>query len=445
MALDRLSAAALKAVDEYYESCRAAENHKAEETHAAIVLQSAWRGCLQRKEVEKLSHLALTIQRCWRGCLGRQRFAAARAAHNKQLREAYFDKQATTIQRCWRGYYSRSRIHDFYKRKEYLAAVAAANAAVRAGMDAELQEAMQYQQQTAEQLAKQHFDAQVSRLHHLTSTMSIPGIFNPPLVAATPTAAGLPLEQHLKTAAKQQAFDTVRNQQAVLRQTLGSYNQNQRNFQFPAGSIASRQSTASAAGATAAPAVAAASSSPAAVASQWAPGVSNPGSSVRAYANYSNSGAASRGRESPGKLAAMVVAAVDEEFNALADPNMPDGSFNPALTLQQSAGYEAVRQAKELERRINRGLMLTMHNGQPFNARSKPPSQEAPGQAAGALQPSPAAAAALAAEAAAGQLEGRIQQRSVSPGRSGSPGSPQLWKHNKFPGGMFSKHLKQAY
>jgi hypothetical protein len=53
-------------------------------------------------------------------------------------------------------------VHDFYKRKAYLAAVAAANAAVRAGMEAELQEALQHKQQQAQQAAKQHFDAQVS-------------------------------------------------------------------------------------------------------------------------------------------------------------------------------------------------------------------------------------------------------------------------------------------
>lgn len=75
--------------------------------------------------------------------------------------QAYFTHQATVIQKCWRGYFSRSRVHDFYKRKAYLAAVAAANAAVRAGMQAELQEALEHQQQTAESTAQQHFNAQV--------------------------------------------------------------------------------------------------------------------------------------------------------------------------------------------------------------------------------------------------------------------------------------------
>lgn len=81
-------------------------------------------------------------------------------------------------------------------------------------------------------------------------------------------------------------------------------------------------------------------------------------SSAGAYG--SNSGGTIQGMrvlQNAGKLASLVVASVDDEFNARADPNMPDGSFNPGLTLQQSAGFESVRQARELERRIDRGLV----------------------------------------------------------------------------------------
>jgi len=36
---------------------------------------------------------------------------------------------------------------------------------------------------------------------------------------------------------------------------------------------------------------------------------------------------------------------------------MADGSFNPGLTLQQSSSYAAARQAGELERRIDQGVV----------------------------------------------------------------------------------------
>uniref|UniRef100_A0A383V9A3 Uncharacterized protein n=1 Tax=Tetradesmus obliquus TaxID=3088 RepID=A0A383V9A3_TETOB len=452
MALDRLSAAAARAVDEYCERCRAAEQHRKEEEHAAVVLQSCWRGKLQRHELQKLSHVALTIQRCWRGYLGRQRFAAARSARNTQLREAYFNHQATVIQNCWRGHFSRSRVHDFYKRKAYLAAVAAANAAVRAGMAAELQEALQHQQQQAQQAAKQQFDAQVSRLHHPASTGCRPGIFSSQVTAGgavrvPAVVAGQPLEQHLRAAAKQQAAGTVKQQQEAMWQTIhssASATSSTAGFSFPAGSAAARAASAAAA-AAAGPALS--SSGSAAAAGEHLPAQLRPLVA------------------SAGKLAAAVVASVDDWYAARADANMPDGSFNPSLTLQQSAEYEAVRQAAGLEGRISRGLMLMLHDGQPFNNITKPAPGMQPSSPAGSTITAPATNSSQEAESSRspvqyhggswgnngqlspGRLVGAQQQQTAR--TAGSPQHMQQeqkhWQHNKHAGTFFSKHLKQAF
>jgi hypothetical protein len=48
---------------------------------------------------------------------------------------------------------------------------------------------------------------------------------------------------------------------------------------------------------------------------------------------------------------------VDQVFAAKAQPNMAGGSFNPALSLQQAAQYEAAREAADLDRRLERGLV----------------------------------------------------------------------------------------
>lgn len=53
----------------------------------------------------------------------------------------------------------------------------------------------------------------------------------------------------------------------------------------------------------------------------------------------------------------LVESCVDEVFAARAQPNMPDGSFNRGLSLQQAAEYEAAREAADLERRMERGLV----------------------------------------------------------------------------------------
>lgn len=144
-----------------------------------------------------------------------------------------------------------------------------------------------------------------------------------------------------------------------MRQTLGSYTGLQRGFQLPAGALASRQSSTTG--------NAHAAGQPLAQSGKYAlPGAagqvySTAGGALSSVGAYSSSSGGvvqgTRGLQSAGKLASLVVASVDDEYNARADPNMPDGSFNPGLTLQQSAGFEAVRQARELERRINRGLV----------------------------------------------------------------------------------------
>jgi hypothetical protein len=123
-------------------------------------------------------------------------------------------------------------------------------------------------------------------------------------------------------------------------------------FSFPAGSAAAR----------AAAAASPTNSSSGAAAAHLRPlsGVSLPASTLYAHSSGSATGALKSVVHlpaSPGKLATAVVAAVDDWYASHADANMPDGSFNPSLTLQQSADYEAVRQAAGLEGRINRGLV----------------------------------------------------------------------------------------
>jgi hypothetical protein len=56
----------------------------------------------------------------------------------------------------------------------------------------------------------------------------------------------------------------------------------------------------------------------------------------------------------------LVEACVDGVFAARAAPNMRDGTFNPGLSLQQAADFEAARDASDLERRLERGLVSLM-------------------------------------------------------------------------------------
>ena len=62
-----------------------------------------------------------------------------------------------------------------------------------------------YGQQQREKLAadeerkkKETFGELASQLHHLVSTQTIPGVYNPPYSEAVPTAFNIPIEQHLR-------------------------------------------------------------------------------------------------------------------------------------------------------------------------------------------------------------------------------------------------------
>eukprot|EP00879_Flechtneria_rotunda_P010431 GHRR01010907.1.p1 GENE.GHRR01010907.1~~GHRR01010907.1.p1 ORF type:complete len:359 (+),score=175.27 GHRR01010907.1:313-1389(+) len=346
------------------------------------------------------------------------------------LLQQYFHHQATVIQKHWRGYCSRSRVHDFYKRKAYLAAVAAANAATRADMAASLQNALRYQQQQAEQAAKQHFDVQVSRLHHLVSTASSPGIFNPPAAAATgelPRVACLPLEHHLRTASRQQAAKAVQQQQATLQNTIS--NSSKAGFQFPAGLLSSRMGLGLDNSSSL-------RQSPDSSRFRSHCSISSEAANAVQQLDSSIGNLLANPQQSSRKLASLVVAAVDDAYAARAEPNMPDGTFNPGLSLQQAAGFTNTRAAGELEKRVDKSLMLALHAGQPFNTSAKLASQPR-------LEPLPAVEAAKQQQQHSGTASSLVAGKAGSLCRTGSP--QRDWTHNKHDGAFFDKHLKQAY
>ncbi|KXZ56281.1 hypothetical protein GPECTOR_1g246 [Gonium pectorale] len=169
-----------------------------EQVHAPALIQEYFSKC---------RWTVLTIQRYWRGYLGRLRGKLALEVYDRALRKAYFNRMATVIQRWWRGYYSRKHIHDYYARKRYLQQVKQRNHQIRAELNMEAERAIIMQRQEAEERARKLFADKLSKLHHLVSTSSQPGIFNSPYSIATgtlPVIMGLPVEDHLKTAVKSQ-------------------------------------------------------------------------------------------------------------------------------------------------------------------------------------------------------------------------------------------------
>lgn len=148
------------------------------------------------------SYYAHEIQRIYRAHLIRKyvrkelvdrRYAA--------LIEASRHYAAVIIQRYFKGYYSRQHLHDFYARKAYIQAIAQKGEQLRQELDVAL--AVQLSNQLAEEEAKARaeFDKTTQRLHHLVSTRTQPGVYNPPYAQHTdqvPSAFGIPLETHIR-------------------------------------------------------------------------------------------------------------------------------------------------------------------------------------------------------------------------------------------------------
>lgn len=206
--LARLRGHAQSVISAYFELSRKAEENRERETKAAVLIESAARGFLIRRRLLHFTKVIITIQRYWRGYIGRLKAKAAGEVRDQKRREAYFNAKATVIQRHWRGFWSRKNLFDFYVRKAYLRSLHLTNKAVRSELNEEAKRAAEEQRQIADETARKTFDERISKLHHLVSTTSQPGIFASPYQMATgtiPVVAGKTVEHHLKQAFKSQA------------------------------------------------------------------------------------------------------------------------------------------------------------------------------------------------------------------------------------------------
>ncbi|GBF88659.1 hypothetical protein Rsub_01558 [Raphidocelis subcapitata] len=315
-------------MDEYYELCRAAEAARAEELGAAVALQAAWRGRLQRQQLRQLGRTSLTIQRFWRGHHGRLRAAAAREERDRRLRAEHFRRAATEIQRRWRGYWSRTRVHSLAARRAFLSAVAAASAAARAAAAGARDAALEAERGGRAAAARRAFEGALGRLHHLVSTRAAPGVFSPPFEAAAgllPLVEGLTIEEHLQRACREQVVPEV---QRRLREAASPPRAPRPLRPLPqAAALAASAAARSAEGADGGP--------------RWRPG-------VRVTGSGGGAGAAAAGAAAAGAVAAAAA-----------------GASPASTTLRQSVPFDAVDDAADLERRIDRAQIAVLHR-QPF-------------------------------------------------------------------------------
>jgi len=145
-------------------------------------------------------HAAL-VERCARGYLGRLKALRKQIARDEQRQRDFFEAHATVIQLRFRGFHSRKYVHNFYARKAYVAAVLHKGDTVRRDLQQRLEEQVNAHAEQQEQQGRKKVAELAARLHHLRSTDTLPGLYNSPYhVGYHPTAFGVPIEEHLRTA-----------------------------------------------------------------------------------------------------------------------------------------------------------------------------------------------------------------------------------------------------
>ncbi len=195
------------------------------EEYAAITVQRHFRGARVRSEIvlklyvleiafpfnaridkdSSRSFAAAEIQRAFRGWQGRQKIKSLKADAAARFKAAMQNYAAKQVQRVYRGRYSRRYTHDFFARRKYIIDVAQQGQALRETLQDRLDQQITQHLDEEERKAEAEFDKATQNLHHLVSTATIRGVFNPVYAETAeqiPSAFNVPLETHLRRGVK---------------------------------------------------------------------------------------------------------------------------------------------------------------------------------------------------------------------------------------------------
>ncbi|KAG9396102.1 IQ calmodulin-binding motif family protein [Carpediemonas membranifera] len=204
-------------LDSYFAATQDAEGSADREFSSALRIQALWRGYRMRSQLAVWNFAATEIQRAFRGHIGRVLYHRVVETKGHQERLDYFNKHATQIQRIFRGYLSRRKILDFGKRNAYLSQLEARNLEMTQALkDYEIEMAEEAEREETERQTQQ-FTAVASKLHHLLSTKTTPGIYRPPIRDMAPTVGDVPVESFIEELGKLHATQTVQGMLATLR------------------------------------------------------------------------------------------------------------------------------------------------------------------------------------------------------------------------------------
>ncbi|CAK0899027.1 unnamed protein product [Prorocentrum cordatum] len=189
------------ATREFFEMTQAASDNRPKdlpELKSATMIQSVWRASQVRGRWHSVVHATVLVQRIGRGWLARARTQMMRDANRRRQNLRFHEHCATVFQKVYRGWWSRRNLHDFYGRKDYLAKVEKRGEYTVEYLAKERQQRATEAKLHEEEQMRQEFDSLAGELHHLVSTKTIAGVYNPPYSDVLPSAFDRPIEQHLR-------------------------------------------------------------------------------------------------------------------------------------------------------------------------------------------------------------------------------------------------------
>jgi hypothetical protein len=191
-------------LNDYYKALNDLEKDKYLELNAAITIQKYSRKFLCTKRFVLLRKVSLEIQRNFKGYLARAQHKQSVKDLSNDMNKDFYGYHATIITRFFRGYQCRKSKLDYHERRKYLQRIKQKNEETLAKLQ-EYSRAVQYQQERKkEEDQRKSFNSIAANLHHLISTKTIPGVYNPPNIAeeSKPQVYNSDIETHLKAVFK---------------------------------------------------------------------------------------------------------------------------------------------------------------------------------------------------------------------------------------------------
>lgn len=185
-------------IAEYFRRLNDADHNYHREVDSVTRIQSCFRGALVRERYCDVLAATLRIQRVVRGVQDRVRVNSLLFNREKRRNELFFDHLAACIQKFFRGYMSRKYVHSFYARQAYLDKIRQDGERTNTYLQERYDRLVEEQNEADKRNAFDEYKSLTKELHHLLSTQSMPGVYNPPYASSVPCAFGEPVENHLR-------------------------------------------------------------------------------------------------------------------------------------------------------------------------------------------------------------------------------------------------------